>query len=161
MDAGAEVVVGLVMLVGLVGVVVPVLPGLLLLWAAALVWTLAEDGTGRWLVLALVSVLCVVGAAAAYVVPGRALKEHGAPTSTLLAGAAGAVVGFFLVPVVGVVLGGVVGVFAAELARLHDRRAAWRSTWATIKGVGTGIVLQLLAGAAAFGVWVVGAVVTS
>jgi uncharacterized protein YqgC (DUF456 family) len=161
MSVENEVLVGLVMLAGLAGVVVPVLPGLLLVWAAALVWALLEDGYGRWVVLAVVTALCAAGSVAAYVAPGRALKEQGAPATTMLLGAAGAVVGFFAIPVVGVAVGGVAGVLLAELARLHDLDAAWASTWATIKGVGLGMAIQLAAGAAAFGVWVVGAVVTS
>src|SRR3954468_13889234 len=100
MGVEAEIGIGLIMLAGLAGVVVPVLPGLLLLWAAALVWTLAEDGYGRWVVLAIVTALCAAGSLAAYVVPGRALKDQGAPAATMLAGAAGAVVGFFVIPVV-------------------------------------------------------------
>jgi uncharacterized protein YqgC (DUF456 family) len=160
-SAGAEVLVGLVMLVGVGGIAVPVLPGLLLLWGAALVWAFVEGGSGAWAVLALVTLLCLAGAAAAYVVPGRALREHGAPTATLAAGGAGAVIGFFVIPGVGVVIGGVLGVLVAELVRLGDRRAAWASTWATVKGVGVGLLLQLMAGAAAFGVWVVGAFLTA
>jgi uncharacterized protein len=38
--------------VGIVGVVVPVLPGLLLCWASVLAWALLTDaGRGRWVVL--------------------------------------------------------------------------------------------------------------
>ena len=161
MSIEGEVVVGLVMLVGLLGIVVPVLPGLLLVWGAALVWALVEDGTGRWLVLALVTALCLLGAVAAYVVPGRSLQAQGAPTRTLLVGALGAAIGFVTVPGVGLLLGGVLAVYGAELLRLRDSSAARTSTWATVKGIGLGIVLQLLAGSLAVAVWLIGAVITA
>ena len=55
-DSGTTVnlVAGLVILVGVLGVVIPVLPGLLLCWAGVLLWALLGDaGSGRWVVLGL------------------------------------------------------------------------------------------------------------
>jgi uncharacterized protein YqgC (DUF456 family) len=62
-------------------------------------------------------------------------------------------VGFFVVPLVGVVLGGVVGVFLGEIARTRDATAAWRSTAATIKGFGVAVVVQVAIGLTMVAVW--------
>nr|WP_284290737.1 DUF456 family protein [Angustibacter aerolatus] len=61
-----------------------------------------------------------------YVLPGRRLKDAGVPWWTTLAGVALGVVGFFVVPVVGLLLGFVLGVYLAEPgpARLPRRRLA-------------------------------------
>ena len=40
MSNGAQVLVGVVMVAGIVGILLPVLPGLLLIWAAGLITTL-------------------------------------------------------------------------------------------------------------------------
>ena len=69
-------------------------------------------------------------------------------------GGALAVVGFFVVPLVGVVLGGVLGVFLGEVVRTRDATAAWRSTVATIKGFGVAVVVQFTIGLAMVAVWV-------
>ncbi len=159
MNAGGELLIGLVMLVGVAGVVLPAVPGLLLVWGAALAWTLEVQGTTRWVVLAAVTVLCAAGTVAKYVLPGRRLQQAGAPASTMALGALGSVVGFFLIPVVGVVVGGVAGVYLGELNRLHSRVAAWTSTRATLRAIGVGILLEITAGLSAFAVWVVGAVI--
>ena len=53
-----------------------------------------------------------------YAVPGRRLKEVGIPTSTLLLGAVLGVVGFFVIPVVGLPIGFVLGIYLAELSRV-------------------------------------------
>src|SRR3546814_6290826 len=53
MSPVAEVLVGLVILVGLIGVVVPILPGTLLVFAAILVWAIMTGGATAWTVFAL------------------------------------------------------------------------------------------------------------
>jgi len=123
-----DVVVGVVVVVGLVGIVVPVLPGLLLVWAGIAVWsTERQDATG-WAVLAIVTLLAAAGTALKYLLPGRRMRAEGVPTGTMLAGGALGLVGFFVVPVVGLFLGFILGVYLAERGRLGQHRAAWSST---------------------------------
>jgi hypothetical protein len=111
-------------------------------------------------VFAAMIVVLGVGAIAKYVLPARDLAAAGAPRSTLVVGAVGAVVGFFVIPVVGLPVGGIAGVFVAELRRLRgDRAAAWRSTWVTIKAVGLGILLELAAALVAVAIWAVAVLV--
>jgi uncharacterized protein len=161
MSTTAELLVLLVMLVGLVGVVVPVLPGLLLVWAAAVVWAL-RDGGGpvRWSVAGVLTVLFLAATAATYVLPARSASAAGAPRSTLLLGAVGGVVGFFLIPVVGFAVGGVFAVWLAETARLGAPGPAWTSTRAVLVAIGLGIVVQLVTGLAMIAVWLGGVLVT-
>jgi uncharacterized protein len=148
------------MAVGLVGVVVPVLPGLALVWGAALVWALVEDGTVRWFVLAAVTLLLVSGTLAKYVLTVRSTTRQGAPRRSLLLAGALAVVGFFVVPVVGFVVGGLAGLYAAEYRRLGDASAAWSSTWAALVALGVGVLVELGAGIAMVLVWAGGVVAT-
>lgn len=138
--------IGLVMLVGLVGVLLPVLPGLLLIWAASLGWVLLDGGgVARWLIFCVITALLLVGTVAKYVLPARQSSSSGAPRSTLAAGVLGAIAGFFLIPVIGVLAGGVAGVFLAERRRLNDGSAAWRSTRAVLVAVGIGMLIELVA----------------
>jgi uncharacterized protein YqgC (DUF456 family) len=51
------VVVGLAIAAGIAGVVVPVVPGVLLVWGAIAVWALAVGSTTGWAVLAVATVL--------------------------------------------------------------------------------------------------------
>ena len=161
MSTGAELLVALVIAVGLVGTILPVLPGLALAWAAVLVWTIADGGgLVRWSVLAVVSVLMVVGMTAKYVLSGRRMRERGAPRSTLLAAGVGGIVGFFVIPVVGIVVGLAAGSFLAELSRLHDKRAAWSSTWAVLVALGIGTLIELAAGVVMALTWGAGVALT-
>jgi hypothetical protein len=150
------VLVGLAMAVGVVGVVVPVLPGLALVWAAALVWALLADGSARWIVLAVATLLLLVGTVAKYALAGRSLRDSNAPRSTMLAGVLGAVVGFFVIPVLGLIVGAVAGVLLAERARLRDWRRAWTSTRGVLVAVGVGMLVELAAALGIVGAWAVG-----
>jgi uncharacterized protein YqgC (DUF456 family) len=160
-SGAGELLVGLVMVLGLVGVVVPVLPGLFLVWAAGLAWAwLDGGGVARWTVAAVLTMLLVAGTALKYVLPARSATGAGAPRSTLLLGAAGAIVGFFVLPFLGFLIGGVGVVFLAELSRLGTAAAAWRSTRAVLVGVGIGMLVELCAAVLMVGVWLVGVLVT-
>ncbi|MBL7501034.1 DUF456 domain-containing protein [Frankia sp. CNm7] len=152
-------VVGLVMAVGLVGVIVPVLPGLVIVLGAGLWWTIADGGGVRWAVFAVMVVLAVIGAVAQYVLPAKATKGKGAPWTTLLVGAVGAVIGFFVIPVVGLPVGGLLGIYAAEAIRLRNWRDALSTTWAAVIGIGIGILVELLAGILAALTWLISAIV--
>ena len=160
MSPDNTVLVGLVMLVGLIGVFVPILPGLLLIWAATLLWAISEDGTVRWLVLGISTLLLAGSFVLKYVIPARNVQKSGAPTATLLVGLAGAIVGFFVIPVVGFIVGGVVGILLAEYVRLRSLAPAGRSTMAAIVGVGIGVLIELFAGIAMILVWLAAVVAT-
>ncbi len=154
-----EVLLALVIAVGLVGVVLPVLPGSLLVLLAILAWSWQLGTTAGWVVLALATGFVAVGALVKYVVPGRRLKDNGIPTSTLLLGGVLGVVGFFVIPVVGLPVGFVLGVYLAELRRVGSE-AAWPATKHTLKAVGLSIVIELAAALLAALTWTVGVVVT-
>lgn len=66
------------------------------------------------------------------------------------------IVGFFVVPVVGLVLGFVLGIFLAELALRSNTRLAWASTVHAIKGVALSVGVELAGALLATMVWVVG-----
>ena len=155
---GVVIVCALLVAVGLAGIVVPVLPGTLLVALGIGLWSGVKGTTGGWLVFAVAAACLVAGAIVKYAVPGRRLKAA-VPTSTLLAGALGAVVGFFVIPVVGALAGFPLGVYLAERVRLGGD-GAWTSTSAALRAVGASILIELLAALVATVVWVTGVVLT-
>ncbi|NJP31767.1 DUF456 domain-containing protein [Micromonospora thermarum] len=156
-QAVVTLVAGLAILAGLAGVVVPGLPALPLCWGGVLVWAVfGGAGPGRWVVLALATVVTAGGAVVKYAWPGRNLKQSGVPTSSLLAGGLLGLVGFFAIPVVGLVLGFVAGVWGAERLRLGSNALAWPSTVHALKAAGLSMLVEFLAGLTVAGLWVAG-----
>jgi uncharacterized protein YqgC (DUF456 family) len=159
-DSVLIAVVAAAMAVGIVGTVVPVVPGLALAWAAALVYGVVGGfGAAGAVAFTVITALTLAGVVIGLVVPQRAAARGGASRGSKWLGAVLAVVGFFVVPLVGIVLGGVLGVFLGEILRTRDTAAAWRATAAVVKGFGVAGVMQFLAGLAIAAVWVAWVVV--
>lgn len=154
-----DLVAALGIALGVVGILVPVLPGTLLVAASVVVWALVV-GTGEgWIWAAVALGALAVGTVVKYAVPHRRIRDAGVPGRSLVAGALLGVVGFFVVPVIGLVLGFVIGLYAAEAARLGpaDARPA---TVTALKAVGLSILVELLAGMLAAVAWLAGALST-
>ena len=158
---GFTIVVGLIIVAGLIGIAVPVLPGLLLVWAAVLVWASETQTTAGWVVLAIATALALSGFLLQYLLPGQRLRKAGVTTSTTVAGAALAVVGFFVIPIVGGFLGFALGIYLAERTKLDTHAAAWPSTKHALKAIGLSIGIELLTGLAIATTWVIGVVTTT
>ena len=155
MDGFGIFLVGLAMVVGILGTIVPLLPGLPIVWAAALVYGVATDfGPVGWVCFAIITILGIAGMAAGFVVPQRQVKEGGAPFSTTVVGVIGGIIGFFVIPVIGIVVGAVVGILLAERARTRDWSLAWASTKRALVGFGIGALVQMGAGVLMMLVWI-------
>lgn len=158
---GLTVVVGLVILVGLIGIVVPLLPGLLLVWAAVLVWASEAQTSAGWVVFGIATALALTGFTLQYLLPGRRMARAGITTSTTLAGAALAFVGFFVIPGVGMFLGFVLGIYLAERIKLGAHGAAWPSTKHALRAIALSMGIELLTGLSIAGTWLVGVLTTT
>jgi uncharacterized protein len=149
----ADLLAGLAIVVGLVGIVVPILPGTLLVAAGVLGWAIAAGEPLAWSLAAAALAVLALGQVVKYVVPGRGLKAVGVPNRTLLLGGVLGVIGFFVIPVVGLVVGFVAGIYRSEVQRL-GRAAAWPSTKAALRAVGLSILIEAAAALLATALWV-------
>ena len=153
---GLVLLLGLVMAVGAVGTIVPLVPGISLVWGVGLVFGLDQGfGAVGVAAFAVMTGLAVAATVAGYVVPKRRATGAGASRATVWLGAAGAVVGFFVVPIVGLPIGGVLGIYVGERLRTGDTIAAWRATRATITGFGIAVIVQFTAALSMIAVWLV------
>lgn len=157
--SATEILVALAIAVGIAGIIVPVLPGTVLVLGAILVWAVQVGTTTGWIVFAVATVLLAAGSVVKFLVPGRQLKSSGVPNRTLLVGGLMAFIGFFVIPVVGMFIGFVLGVYAAERARVGGA-LAWPSAKGALRAVGVSILIELVAAFLATVAWVVGVVVT-
>ncbi len=159
MNAVETLLVGLVIAVGLVGILVPLLPGSILVFAAIGVWAFVEATTIGWVTFGVATAILAAALLVKYLWPMKRMRGADVGTWSLLAGGVLGIVGFFVVPVVGLVLGFVLGVFLAELAARHNGRLAWASTVHAIKGVALSVGVELAGALSATVVWVVGVLV--
>lgn len=156
MSTGGIILVALAIAVGLAGILVPLLPGTLLIWLAVGVWALAEGTRTAWVVLGVVTLLLGAGILVKYLWPVKRMRAADVSGKTLAVGGVLGVVGFFVIPVVGLVVGFVGGVYLAEFAQRRDQRRAWAATVHAVKGVLLSVGVELMAGLLATAVWIAG-----
>ncbi len=77
-----------------------------------------------------------------------------------MVGALLGIVGFFVVPVVGLVLGFVLGVYGAEVQRLGSHRSAWASTKVALRAVGLSLAIEMFGALIAAGAWLAAVLAT-
>lgn len=151
----AVVIVAIVMVVGIVGTVLPILPGLWLIWIAALVYGLvAGFGPAGLPAMAVITGLLIGGMAASVYLPQRGAAGAGVPWWGQLLALAAAIAGFFLIPVIGALLGFAVGILIVAVLKTRDVGAAWTATKATLLGMLKASGVQLAAAVLMALVWV-------
>lgn len=160
MSTGGTFLVALAIAVGLVGILVPLLPGMLLVYGAILVWAVIEHTVASWVTLGIVTAVVGATTVVKYLWPARRMRRAEVPKSTLLAGGLLGIVGFFVVPVFGLVLGFILGVYLAELVRRQDLRRAWSSTVLAVKGVALSMGVEFAGALAAAVIWLTVVLVT-
>lgn len=145
-----------VMLVGLVGLVVPIFPGIVVIWLAALGYGIITgfDALGV-VIFVLISIAMLAGVTVDNVLMGVGARRGGASWWSILAGLVAGIAGTLLFPPVG-------GLIAAPLAvmLLEFRRGRnWDTAWQATRGLALGWVLSILArlgiGALMIGLWFV------
>ncbi len=157
MSTAGELLVALVIVIGLVGTVLPMVPGPSLVLTAIVIWAIFVGGWA-WAVVAVAAVLVVGAAIGKYLVAGRSMKRYGISNRTVLIGGLVGIVGFFAIPVIGLPIGFLAGAFVAEWARDQDVRAGWRGAVAALRAAGVAILIELTASLFAVAGWLTGAI---
>lgn len=160
MSTGGIVLVALAIAVGIIGIVVPLIPGILLVFGAIAVWAVVENNVTAWVTLGVVAAVLAVTTLIKYLWPMRRMREADVRTLSLVAGAVLGIIGFFVIPVVGLVIGFVLGIYLAELANRRDQRVAWTSTKHALKGVALSVGVELAGALLATVAWVAGVYLT-
>ena len=160
MNTGGIVLVALAIAVGLVGIIVPLLPGILLVYGAILVWAVAEHNVTSWVTLGVVTALIGATTLIKYMWPLKRMRAADVRTRSLVAGGVLGVIGFFVIPVVGLLIGFVLGIYLAELINRRNQRVAWTSTKHALKGVALSVGVELAGALLATVAWVAGVYLT-
>ena len=152
MSAG-EILVGLTLVAGLLGTVLFVFPGLLIQVGTLFTWAVVDGDPIVWAV-AIVALL-IAGAATLvkYLIPGRRLKRAGVPLIVLAPATVLAIVGFFMIPVLGAPLFFVASIYLIELLRVGSSEA-WPATKASLGAVAMSVGIEFTAAFVILGVLV-------
>ncbi|MPN35345.1 hypothetical protein SDC9_182843 [bioreactor metagenome] len=113
-------------------------------------------GPVGWTVFGLGLLLCSVGMSVSTLLTGKRLKSRQIPNRSILIGVVVGVIGAFVIPVAGLFLGFVGGLFGSEWYRLREPRQAWDASLVAIRSVGLGMLIEFGCAGLAVACWTVG-----
>lgn len=146
------------MLVGLFGLIIPIFPGIPIIWLSALVYGGFQLAGGRmdgwgWFFFALITILMVIGTTIDNIIIARKLRETGTPWKSIFIGyGAGIVSSLFLTPFSALVMTPL-GLYIAEFRRLGNARQAFNSTRSWLVGFSWALLAMFAAGGAMIVLW--------
>ncbi len=158
LQAVLEIFTLFVLLVGLLGLIIPVFPGLTVMWLGTLVYAILENAAGNmtgwdWTLFGIITVLMIAGNILDNLIIAYKMRDKYVPWSSILfAFAAGIVASIFFTPLIGLVAAPL-GLYLAENRRLKNNEAALQSTKAYMIGWGWAFGARFLIGLMMTGLW--------
>ncbi|AZI66534.1 DUF456 domain-containing protein [Kaistella daneshvariae] len=151
MDAALITLVSIILLVlGIIGTFLPVLPGLFLSLCGLLIYKFGTDAPISMIYIWIFVVLTALSAVLNYVIPARTNRKYGGTRWGSIGSVVGTLVGMFFIPIpFGFLIGMFLGVFIGEL--LHDstdKKKAFNSTKGALIGFIYGTGFNFIVGVA-------------
>ena len=144
----------LIMLVSLFGLIIPIFPGTIIIWAVILIYGIATGfDTFGIVVSVLATLLAIASAAADNLMMGAKARVHGASWRSILLALGGGIVFTFIFPPVGGLVAAPLLLYASELRQQGDSDKAMRSVRALMIGWGWGFVIRFGLGVVMIGLW--------
>ena len=143
------------MLIGLIGIVIPILPGILLIWLTVLAYAVVNGFQAiDWISFSFITIIALITGTADIWLALLGAKTGGAAKRAMFFGFIGGVLGFFLLgavlPVVGNLFGGIigyaVGVLLGQYQKFQDWNVAFKASVGGVVGWGVATFVQIAGG---------------
>jgi uncharacterized protein YqgC (DUF456 family) len=130
-------------LIGIIGIIVPILPGMLLVWLSVLgyAWVTEFQIITPWM-LVLLTILALITGTASIWLPYLGAKKVGAAKRSVVLGFVGGVIGTFILPLIGTVIGYAIGIILGELQKHRDLRVAIKTSLGGLAGWGISTIVE-------------------
>ena len=156
LDASIFWITLIIMAVGLFGLIVPIFPGITVIWLAALGYgVITGFSTLGWVLFAVITVLLIVGVTIDNVLMGAKARKEGAAWSSLALGWLAGILGTILLPPLGGIIAAPLVVLLLEYLRQRDFNKALASLRGLAIGWGASFVVRFFIGLAMIGIWLV------
>ncbi len=130
-----------IMLVGLFGLIVPVFPGTVVIWLAALGYGVVTGFHTLGIVLfVIITILMLVSTLVDNLFMGAGARKSGASWTTIIVALLAGVLGTLLFPPIGGFIAAPLAILLLEYTRTHDMQTAWQA----LRGLATGFGLSVI-----------------
>ncbi len=147
-----------VLLLGLFGLLIPIFPGLTIMWIATLIYAIIQAMVDNmtwagWLLFAIITLLMIGGNIVDNIIIAKHVRDKNVPWSSILwAFAAGIVISLFFTPIAGMIASPL-GLYLAEWRRLKEKKAAFDNTKAWMTGWGWSLAARFGIGVVMIAFW--------
>ncbi|HBX70437.1 MAG TPA: hypothetical protein DEH25_13925 [Chloroflexi bacterium] len=156
LEVVVNVLVTLTMLVGLFGLVIPIFPGNVVMWVAALIYGIAFGfGVKGLIIFILLTILTIIAALADNLLMGAKAREKGASWLSIFMALGAGVLFTLIFPPFGGIIAAPVVLFASEYLRLKDRGKALEVMRALLAGWGWSFVVRFGIGIIMLILWII------
>lgn len=156
LNLSLNILVYLIMGVGLFGMVIPIYPGVVIIWVAVMLHAIA---TGFALleiwVLVIITLLMIGGTLVDNLLMGGKARQAGARWLSIGGALLGGLIGTFAFPPIGGIIAAPTLLFLLEYARIRDSQEAWDTTKGLLTGWGLSFVARFAIGLAMIVVWII------
>lgn len=137
------VLVQIFMLAGLIGLLIPIFPGITVMWLAALVYgILTGFSTAGIVIFVLISLLALGGTLVDNLLMGAGARKGGASWITIAVALLAGVLGTILFPPFGGLIAIPLAIFTLEYLRARDLREAWFALRGLVAGWGLSFLVR-------------------
>ena len=144
------------MLFGLFGLIIPIMPGLVIIWVAALGYGIAAGfGTLGWIMFAIITLLMIAGSFIDNVLMGTQARQSGASWVSIAAALVFGLAGNFVLPVIGGLIAALLALFIAEWIRRKNWRESLKSVGGMAWGCGWAFMIRFIMGVVMIGLWLI------
>ncbi len=131
------------LVVGIIGCVLPVLPGQVLSWGSLLILQLTSDPPFTADFIVMWALITAAVSLLDYYVPIWGTKKLGGSKKGIWGATFGLVIGIFFFPPFGLIIGPFIGAFVGELVAGKDTQTAFRSGLGSFVGFVAGTLMKL------------------
>ena len=147
-------IVQLFMLIGLFGLLIPIFPGLLIMWIASLGYGIASGFTTTGVIIfVIISVIAILGTLVDNLMMGAGARKGGASWLTILIALLAGVIGTLLFPPIGGIIAIPLAILLLEYIRIRDIKQAWLALRGLAAGWGLSYFVRLLIGVIILILW--------
>jgi uncharacterized protein len=145
-----------VMLIGLVGLVIPIFPGVVVIWLAAFGYGLLTGFEPPGLLIFIfITIALIPGVTVDNILMGAGARRGGASWLSILVAIVAGIVGTLLFPPIGGLIAAPLAVLLLEFQRVRDMGKAWVAT----RGLAVGWILSVgakfIIGCVMIGLWLI------
>ena len=156
MDVGIFGLTLFFILVGLVGLIVPIFPGIVVIWMATLVYGIvAGFNTVGIIIFVVLTILMIAGTTADNFFMAAGSRKGGASWWTIAAGLLAGVIGTIVFPPFGGLIAAPLVIMLIEFLRVQEIDKAWRATRGLMLGWGLSFFVRLGIGVLMLVLWLV------